>query len=241
MLRRQRLQAANTSHPCVRPHGPGVRSRAISSIWRESTVLRPTLNKNLILFNRKRSSFAADGRGAKPQGRRVCGSLRFPAVEPCFVRVLPRFRRACFARASAFPAGLFCACFRAHGGRAVRAISTPAFGDFTRPRRACDSCDFPCSWQFRPVHWFLRLRDLPRVRFAEADCRVPGGPRSGGQAAFAFRAERQASKAYQQTKDRSASGPSFVCVFCAALRGHTGAPAAEAHGLHPRGRITSAP
>lgn len=101
MLRRQHLQAANTSHPCVRPHDPGVRSRALSSIWREPTVLRPTLNKNLILFNRKRSSFAADGRGAKPQGRRVCGSLRFPAVKPCFVRVLPRFRRTCFARASA--------------------------------------------------------------------------------------------------------------------------------------------
>ena len=105
MLRRQHLHAANTIHPCVRTHDPGVRSRAISralsSIWREPTASHPSLNKNLILFNHKWSGSAADGRGAKPQGRRVCGSLRFPAVEPCFVRVLPRFRRACFARASA--------------------------------------------------------------------------------------------------------------------------------------------
>lgn len=134
MLRRQHLQAANTSHPCVRPHDSGVRSRALSSIWRESTVLRPTLNKNLILFNHVWNSSAAG----------ACGSWLFV-----------KWRWDC------------CICFPPTPSRRTG----PAVLSHARRKG-----------RFRP---------------------------SAGTADAA---------PHQQTKDRSASGPSHICAFCTFLR-----------------------
>ncbi len=164
----------------------------------------PTLNKNLILFNRLWSGFAAGVRkscpfGKRPWSCRLRASLRFPAAgrrppaESCFVRMFFRAYGWFLLRTISAPAVCTFLCFRrvhvSHdfriSGRSALRVVFPRLrsDDFPRFRRRC------------PARWFLRLRDLLRMlsgslahrlrtlpAFSDGACRVCSGVRLSGNA-----------------------------------------------------------